>query len=106
MNFARTDGTTLSCALVGAIFREFDFTPPERQVPLLMFCGARFNGGPRICPGQQFALTEAAYVLARLMQHVESIERRDVEYEWTERVALVTKVRNGVKVALKMAEKS
>jgi hypothetical protein len=45
-------------------------------------------------------------VLARLMQHVESIERRDVEYEWTERVALVTKVRNGVKVALKMAEKS
>jgi hypothetical protein len=40
------------------------------------------------------------------MQHVESIERRDVEYEWTERVALVTKVRNGVKVAFKMAEKS
>jgi hypothetical protein len=30
-------------------------------------------------PGQQFALTEAAYALARLMQHVESIERQDVE---------------------------
>ncbi|KAK6854201.1 cytochrome P450 alkane hydroxylase [Apiospora arundinis] len=65
-----------------------------------------FNGGPRICPGQQFALTEAAYVLARFMQHVESIERRDVEYEWAERVALVTKGRNGVKVALKMVDRN
>ncbi len=65
----------------------------------------RFNGGPRICPGQQFALAEAAYVLARVMQTFESIERRDVEVEWAERVALVTKGRNGVKVALKMAEK-
>lgn len=64
-----------------------------------------FNGGPRICPGQQFALTEAAYVLARFMQHVESIERRDVEYDWAERVALVTKGRNGVKVALKMVDR-
>jgi cytochrome P450 len=27
-----------------------------------------FNGGPRICLGQQFALTEAGYVLTRLIQ--------------------------------------
>ena len=27
-----------------------------------------FNGGPRICIGQQFALTEAAYVVVRLLQ--------------------------------------
>lgn len=27
-----------------------------------------FNGGPRICLGQQFALTEAAYVVVRLLQ--------------------------------------
>lgn len=27
-----------------------------------------FNGGPRICLGQQFALTEASYVLVRLLQ--------------------------------------
>lgn len=27
-----------------------------------------FNGGPRICLGQQFALTEASYVLTRLVQ--------------------------------------
>jgi len=30
-----------------------------------------FNGGPRICIGQQFALTEAAYVVVRLMQRFE-----------------------------------
>ena len=27
-----------------------------------------FNGGPRICLGQQFALTEASYVTVRLLQ--------------------------------------
>lgn len=33
-----------------------------------------FNGGPRICIGQQFALTEAGYVIVRLLQRFESIE--------------------------------
>ena len=33
-----------------------------------------FNGGPRICLGQQFALTEALYVTARLVQMFDSIE--------------------------------
>lgn len=32
-----------------------------------------FNGGPRICIGQQFALTETGYVLVRLLQRFESI---------------------------------
>ncbi|KAJ4987300.1 cytochrome P450 [Stagonosporopsis vannaccii] len=32
-----------------------------------------FNGGPRICIGQQFALTEAGYVLVRLAQRFEEI---------------------------------
>jgi cytochrome P450 len=32
-----------------------------------------FNGGPRICIGQQFALTEAGYVIVRLAQRFESI---------------------------------
>ncbi|KAK5082186.1 hypothetical protein LTR05_007329 [Lithohypha guttulata] len=33
-----------------------------------------FNGGPRICLGQQFALTEAGYVIVRLMQKYDRIE--------------------------------
>ncbi|KAL2184298.1 cytochrome P450 [Thermothelomyces heterothallicus CBS 203.75] len=33
-----------------------------------------FNGGPRICIGQQFALTEMAYVLTRLFQRYDRID--------------------------------
>ncbi|KAL1968547.1 hypothetical protein VTN77DRAFT_1757 [Rasamsonia byssochlamydoides] len=33
-----------------------------------------FNGGPRICLGQQFALTEAGYVLTRLIQKFDRME--------------------------------
>ncbi|KAK1144710.1 hypothetical protein N8T08_005014 [Aspergillus melleus] len=36
-----------------------------------------FNAGPRHCPGQQFALTEAAYTLARLAQSFDRIECLD-----------------------------
>ena len=32
-----------------------------------------FNGGPRICIGQQFALTEASYVIVRLLQRYDDI---------------------------------
>ncbi|WQF90230.1 Putative cytochrome P450 [Colletotrichum destructivum] len=38
-----------------------------------------FNGGPRICLGQQFALTEAAYVLTRLLQRFDQVENCDPE---------------------------
>ncbi|EMG50086.1 Cytochrome P450 52A9 [Candida maltosa Xu316] len=33
-----------------------------------------FNGGPRICLGQQFALTEASYVLVRMVQNFKELE--------------------------------
>ncbi|KAJ5995766.1 n-alkane-inducible cytochrome P450 [Penicillium waksmanii] len=33
-----------------------------------------FNGGPRVCLGQEFALLEAAYTVVRLLQTYESIE--------------------------------
>ncbi|KAK5138075.1 hypothetical protein LTR08_005873 [Meristemomyces frigidus] len=35
-----------------------------------------FNGGPRICIGQQFALTEMAYTIVRILQTYERIECR------------------------------
>ncbi|KAL2065144.1 hypothetical protein VTL71DRAFT_4285 [Oculimacula yallundae] len=33
-----------------------------------------FNGGPRICIGQQFALTEMGYTIVRLLQRFEEVE--------------------------------
>ena len=48
-----------------------------------------FNGGPRICLGQQFALTEAGYVIVRLLQKFDKIENlsavteKDPLYQYT-----------------------
>lgn len=45
-----------------------------------------FNGGPRICLGQQFALTEACYTTVRLLQmftKIESFSKRDVPLKKT-----------------------
>lgn len=50
--------------------------------------------------GQQYALTEALYVLVRFAQEFEAIESRD-EAPWTEELALTVSCANGVKVGLK-----
>lgn len=39
-----------------------------------------FNGGPRICIGQQFALTEMAYTVVRILQTYERVECRQDEF--------------------------
>ncbi|KAI9372755.1 cytochrome P450 [Aspergillus egyptiacus] len=36
-----------------------------------------FNGGPRICLGQQYALTEASYTIVKLMQRFTTLENGD-----------------------------
>lgn len=58
-----------------------------------------FNGGPRICIGQQFALTEASYITVRLLQEFDRIESRDTE-PWTEKLSLTCTGLNGCKVSL------
>jgi hypothetical protein len=40
-----------------------------------------FAGGPRICIGQQFALTEASYVVVRMLQKFDKIEPGKHELE-------------------------
>jgi cytochrome P450 len=35
-----------------------------------------FNGGPRICIGQQFAYTEIQYTLVRLFQRIETVDEK------------------------------
>lgn len=44
----------------------------ERKIPAWQFIP--FSGGPRICIGQQFALTEASYLLVRICQLYDRIE--------------------------------
>lgn len=58
-----------------------------------------FNGGPRICIGQQFALTEASYTTVRLMQEFKTLESRDPE-PWTEFLTLTCTGLNGCKVSM------
>lgn len=59
-----------------------------------------FNGGPRVCIGQQFALTEASYTTIRLMQEFKKIESRD-EGPWEESLTLTCVKRNGTNVGLR-----
>ncbi|KAE8149953.1 cytochrome P450 [Aspergillus avenaceus] len=59
-----------------------------------------FNGGPRICVGQQYALTEAAYVTVRLAQQFSVLESRDPG-PWEESLTLTLCSRNGARVSLR-----
>ncbi|KAK3203436.1 hypothetical protein GRF29_112g1284534 [Pseudopithomyces chartarum] len=60
-----------------------------------------FNGGPRICLGQQYALTEASYVTTRLLQEFSKIESRDPNGGvWQESITLTLCSANGCQVSL------
>ncbi|KAJ5173170.1 cytochrome P450 alkane hydroxylase [Penicillium capsulatum] len=54
-----------------------------------------FNGGPRICPGQKFALTESSYTIARLLHFFSGIQNLDMT-EWREQLTLSLTLNNGV----------
>lgn len=58
-----------------------------------------FNGGPRICVGQQYALLEASYATVRLVQTFPRIESRD-DREWREWMTITLASGVGCKVAL------
>lgn len=59
-----------------------------------------FNAGPRICLGQQFALTQMGYVTVRLCQTFSGVEIRGDDKEWRETIGVVLTNKNGAKVAL------
>ncbi|KAI1178692.1 glycoside hydrolase family 20 protein [Nemania sp. FL0916] len=62
-----------------------------------------FNGGPRICIGQQFALTEITYVLTRMFQRFDRVESfmDDIDGGTPKlRSEIVISPGDGVKVAL------
>ncbi|KAL1801281.1 hypothetical protein ACET3X_001623 [Alternaria dauci] len=58
-----------------------EFVPErwEKKRPGMTWQYVPFNGGPRICIGQQFALTEAGYVLVRMVQRYDVIEGLDID---------------------------
>ncbi|KAH6665798.1 cytochrome P450 [Halenospora varia] len=58
-----------------------------------------FNGGPRICVGQQYALTEAGYAIVRLCQMFKGCEYRG-EGPWKEGLGLTLCSGEGTKVGL------
>jgi len=63
-----------------------------------------FNGGPRICIGQQFALTEASYVVVRLLQRFDAIQPGAHELEGPVTSALTLTNCPGKPVTLKLRE--
>lgn len=64
-----------------------------------------FNGGPRLCVGQQFALTEMGYTLVRIFQKYSSLELRMSEVPGM-RSDIVLQPLKGVHVAFHKASPS
>lgn len=62
-----------------------------------------FNGGPRICIGQQFALTEASYVAVRLCQRFDRLENLETDEIVRHRLTLTSCPGSGVNVRLHAA---
>lgn len=58
----------------------------------------QFNGGPRICVGQQFALTEMGYTIIRILQRFERVERYWKDDELVMKAEIVLQPGNGVRV--------
>jgi cytochrome P450 len=100
---------TLVCYNLYAMHRRKDIYGPDAEVfrPERWMDGTLqprwgylpFNGGPRICIGQRFALTEVEYVLVRMVQKFQVLRSAD-EGSWEESLALTLCSRNGTKVCL------
>ena len=58
-----------------------------------------FNGGPRICIGQQYALAEVGYVTVRMAQEFRTLKSQDPG-PWEESLNLTLCSRNGTRVSL------
>jgi cytochrome P450 len=80
------------------IFRPERWFEPETRK--LGWSFVPFNGGPRICLGQQFALTEAFYVTTRLLQMFDKIESFDEVYPPKKSSHLTMCLQDGCNISL------
>ncbi|POS69059.1 cytochrome P450 CYP4/CYP19/CYP26 subfamilies [Diaporthe helianthi] len=62
-----------------------------------------FNGGPRICIGQQFALTEASYVTVRLLQMFDAIEDMEQDPMVRQHLTVTSCKSGGVNIRMHVA---
>ena len=60
----------------------------------------KFGGGPRVCPGQNLALTEVAYAIVKIVQAFKSIENRDPVLDFVEVYKITIDSGNGAKVSM------
>ncbi|CAI7649735.1 unnamed protein product [Penicillium glandicola] len=58
-----------------------------------------FNKGPRVCPGQQYAMIVLTYIVARVFQTFSTVSNYNKK-EWTERISMTFENENGVLVGL------
>lgn len=56
-----------------------EFKPERFEMPVKPWRFIPFSGGPRVCIGQQFALTEAASMIVRILQRFDKIVPADRE---------------------------
>ncbi|KAI9838618.1 MAG: hypothetical protein M1819_004932 [Sarea resinae] len=63
-----------------------------------------FNGGPRICLGQQYALSEASFVVVRMLQRFAKIEATDGDEGLKKGISVTLYPANGVRVRLHRAQ--
>ncbi|KUJ10601.1 cytochrome P450 [Mollisia scopiformis] len=75
-----------------------DFRPERWENRKVGWEFVPFNGGPRICIGQQFALTEASYVTVRLLQRFDKMESMETDPIVRHNLTLTNCSGNGVKV--------
>jgi len=74
------------------------FNPERFQGRKLGWEFLPFNGGPRICIGQQFALTESSYVTVRLLQRFDKMESLETDPIVKHNLTLTNCSANGVKI--------
>lgn len=99
-------GTTCRYSMICMQRRKDIFGPDAHEFRPERWDGLRtsweyvpFSGGPRICIGQQFALTQVAYMVARIVQLFEAVEARD-ERPMEVVLSTTTILKNGCWVSL------